>query len=94
MIDWTTATCEEVLTMVGSIYLRCGEPAVMQVKHRGRDEGPYVMCRECGEHNARNRNAVVLARKALPKVNVISYEIAEHLMPEVYALLSRLEKQS
>lgn len=29
----------------------------MLLQHRGRSEGPYFMCLECGEHNARNRNA-------------------------------------
>lgn len=53
-------TCEETTGMIGDKYLRCGRPAVMVVQHRGRNEGPYAMCRECGWHNCRNRNAGVV----------------------------------
>lgn len=56
-------TCEETYGMIGEKYLYCGRPAVMLIQHRGRAEGPYFMCLNCGEHNARNRNAEVLARK-------------------------------
>ncbi len=57
-------TCEETWGWTGTDYLRCGAPAVMLVQHRGRREGPYQMCLEHGTHNADNRNAEVLARKA------------------------------
>ena len=56
----TDAKCQETFGMIGQKYLECGKPAVMQVQHRGRDEGPYYMCLECGTHNADNRNAEVI----------------------------------
>lgn len=61
--DWDTATCEEVLMMVGEQYIRCGDPAVMVVKHVGRREGPYRMCAGHGTHNVANRGAVIWRSK-------------------------------
>ena len=50
-------TCEETTGMIGEQYLRCGAPAVVLVKHKGRNEGPYFMCGPCANHNVRNRRA-------------------------------------
>ena len=62
-------TCEETLDILPGRdgksyddYVRCGKPAVMRVKHRGRTEGPYSMCEACGSHNVANRNAEVIER--------------------------------
>lgn len=52
--------CQETVGMVGSVYLRCNAPAAMRVQHRGRTEGPYDMCLECGAHNVSNRDAEVI----------------------------------
>ena len=61
--------CQEIHGMLGSIPLRCGTPAVMQVQHRGRAEGPYFMCEACGSHNVNNRNAEVIAVRAEREVD-------------------------
>lgn len=53
--------CEETFGMVGDDYLRCGKPSVVRLQHRGRAEGPYVMCLDCAVHNIANRNAQALA---------------------------------
>lgn len=57
-------TCEETVGMIGDEYLRCGRPAVVLVQHRNREEGPYSMCLECGDHNIANRNAEALEASA------------------------------
>lgn len=56
----TGRTCQETTGMIGDKYLRCGQPAVVVVQHRGRNEGPYDMCYACADHNLRNRNAGVV----------------------------------
>lgn len=53
-------TCMETRGMIGNRYLRCNLHAVVILQHRGRNEGPYPMCFECGDHNMRNRNAAPL----------------------------------
>lgn len=53
--------CQEASPMSYSTYIACGKPAAAIVKHVGRDEGPYYMCRECTHHNVRNRGGRVLA---------------------------------
>lgn len=53
-------TCEETTGTIGDTYLRCGAPAVVLLRYRGRDEGPYAMCYACADHNLRNRNAGVV----------------------------------
>lgn len=73
--DFAGKACEETTGMVGETYTRCGAPAVMLVKYRGREEGPYFMCFGCGTHNARNRNAEVLAE--LPERTPLTIAKAE-----------------
>lgn len=95
-------TCEETHGF-GEQYLRCGRPATTLVKHRGRDEGPYWMCPEHASHNIHNRDAEDVTPKAerVRTFTVVStgaahghgYRIDDRDMPEVYALLSRLEKK-
>lgn len=98
-------TCQETNAFIAGDYIRCGRPAKTLVKHRGRDEGPYWMCDECAYHNIRNRNGEDVTPEELKqqrsKVEVRfgprfhpGYMIREDFLPEVYALLSRLEKQS
>lgn len=58
-IDWPLRTCEEI-TAVGNLEVPCGKPAMVLVKHDGRREGPYFMCRPCASHNVANRGASVL----------------------------------
>lgn len=94
-------TCEETLGMIGNEYVRCGRPAPTLVQHRGRAEGPYWMCREHAAHNLHNRNAEDITPDAervreFTDVNcgAGAYRIDDRYMPEVYALLSKLEKQS
>jgi hypothetical protein len=100
----THVRCEETLGMVGSQYLRCNAPATIQVQHKGRDEGPYWMCREHAAHNIHNRNAEDVTPEA-ERVKEFTevcigvgsgsgYKIDDRYMPEVYALLSKLEKKS
>jgi hypothetical protein len=48
--------CQEVLGMVGSLYLRCNDPAFTLVQPRGRSEGPYWLCPEHADHYLRNRD--------------------------------------
>lgn len=62
-MNWDTRTCQETTGMIGEMYLRCGAPAVMLVHYYLRTEGPYFMCGPCGNHNVKNRNAVVDAIK-------------------------------
>ena len=52
----TEHRCQEVEGMIGSLYLRCGEPATTLVKLRGRDEGPYWLCDMHAFHYIKNRN--------------------------------------
>lgn len=54
--------CEEASTLSRERYIPCNAPATMLVKHRGRAEGPYRMCEECGTHNIQNRNAEMVKR--------------------------------
>lgn len=55
-----TAICEEVKTMIGDKYIRCGNRSVAIVKHLGRNEGPYALCESCARHNLDNRGAVLV----------------------------------
>lgn len=100
----TKHTCQEVLGADHRDYIRCGAPAFILVQHRGRDEGPYWMCKEHAFHNIGNRNAEDITPKD-EQVNEFTevcigigsgsgYKINDRYMPEVYALLSKLEKQS
>lgn len=57
------ATCEEVVTMVGENYIRCGRKATAIVKHTGRDEGPYALCEFCASHNVNNRGGVMVYQR-------------------------------
>jgi hypothetical protein len=49
------AVCQETYGMIGGNYLRCGKSATAIVKHAGRDEGPYYMCRAHATHNVEHR---------------------------------------
>jgi hypothetical protein len=100
--DAQRGTCQETTGTIGESYLRCGKPSTTLVQHRGRTEGPYWMCDACAFHNVYNRDAEDVTPAELRmdrpvKVRVgdgqFAYVIQEHLLPEVYALLSRLEKQ-
>jgi hypothetical protein len=53
------ARCQEVPTMIGNRYVRCNQPAVCVVDHRGTEI--YWMCHDCGWHNVRNRGGKLLA---------------------------------
>ncbi len=62
-VDWEKARCQETTGMIGDHYTRCNRPAVVVVKHLGRNEDPYAMCELCASHNVGNRGAVVLREK-------------------------------
>jgi len=49
--------CEETVgfDQDNHLYIRCGNPAKILVKHVGRNEGPYWMCDPCASHNIHNR---------------------------------------
>lgn len=96
--------CEEVLTMVGEKYVRCGATATILVQHVGRDEGPYWMCPWHADHNIHNRGGKDVTPEA-ERTNEFTivcigigsgsgYRINDRHMPEVYALLSKLERRS
>ncbi len=90
--------CEETHGMIGNRYLQCGKPADILVQPRGRNEGPYWMCEEHAHHNLLNRNCADVTpaevKRQWPKADIIGYKIRRDFLPEVYALLSRLERQS
>lgn len=54
------ARCQEVFTMIGNKYVRCGRKATCVIDFAPRTE-IYYMCAECGSHNAHNRGGKVMA---------------------------------
>ncbi len=45
---------------MGNAYIPCNKPATKVVGWKGRSDPPLRMCRECADHNVRNRGGVVV----------------------------------
>lgn len=68
--------CEEASPMSRNFYVPCNAPATCHVAPIRGGEGPFRMCRRCGEHNVRNRGFMYVP-KTFPQLS------REHNQPSV-----------
>lgn len=52
--------CEEASILSTNTYIPCNAPAVSIVGWKGRSDKPIRMCRECANHNIRNRGGELI----------------------------------
>lgn len=59
-INFRDKRCQEIISSVGTILIKCERPAVKIIYHERDGKHFYFMCDMCASHSLKNRGAIEL----------------------------------